>query len=147
MKTTLKWEKVSPKENYLIIPNKLITDLCSNADALALILLVLSNKSGYFDKKGIYDRLNWTWTNIRKWTDAINFLKENGYVYADKGSYTFSNIPQYKKEIKPAEPTKDIEKEKKCNIMVDDSNIGVVTVEELMSPLGCGFDDSAELPF
>lgn len=44
----LNWTKVSPSENYLKIPNKLVTDVSVNPMAFALLLTIISNKNEYF---------------------------------------------------------------------------------------------------
>jgi hypothetical protein len=118
----------------------------------------ISNTESFMEKKTKKDLMKATGLKERGWIKAISDLQDMGFLEIETSYkketfgkiYHFSSTPiKSKKKIEEelAELQKKQEQEKKVNIIVDDSNISVVTVEELMSPLGCGFDDSVDLPF
>lgn len=124
-KLTLKWDKVILTKGYAQIPNQLFLDLSSNAEAMALLLLILSQESEHYkSKEEIYKLMGWpSIKNVRKWLDCIKYLKEKGYASGDNGDYTF-----YKYPIKEERVTKSGPK-----MIFDDSNIPSVSPEYLLN--------------
>lgn len=99
---SLTWSKVSPTDKYLKIPNSTITELASNANALALLMVILTSRNDYFKSKNeIYERLGWNKNSNLYWLNAIEFLQSKGYAKKIKrGCYEFSNAPVFEKVVK-----------------------------------------------
>lgn len=145
----LSWKKASLGKGYLIIPNRMMTDLSEHPYALALLLTILSNESEYFEKKEeVYKRLGWTITNKDRWLDALDILKSKGYVSGVKGEYVFSNIPMFDKVKSKKKPK--LPKQPKNSVFTKEDWKGHHSPEsetESDEVKGKKFDNNVELPF
>lgn len=162
------------KGEFASFQKQILTDFNDNNKTRAagfVLISILDNKQEFYDKykfsiEKLLKKLNLTegeWKkSIQKILIAKGYLKFSKthikatgvwlhkYDFYDKSQ--LAEVPKLekrkrKKKEEPAESTQEHETEKKINIMVDDSNVKTVKLEELNIQLGAGYNEDVELPF